>query len=561
MQKVTRNTYSLFQRKTGSQTIWYARFWDDELQSYTGKRSTGQTTKAAAHRQVQKWLIEGLPQQERNTPKISQQRILTAIRKSLIENGTIKKEDNHEDSELIKLFYTKVTNDKMSGGETFVDYLNRFWDWNGDYVRSRHERKKSIGQKYVDSCLTHIKLHIAPYFKDMLLSDITTKSLDDFMRSIPRRDDDPKNGYSRRSINGMMKVIKVALKHAVRLDIIPRNPADKIELLADDTLERGILSPAELERLFNLKWCDERGKIAAILAAVSGMRIGEIVALQIENIDLERNIIHVLHSYSSKERKIKGTKTGKSRIIFTDPLILQMLVYLHTKNPYQSSFIFYGLESDKPIRVETLEKYTEKALAEIFGDDVRNSINNERNEIAKALAEHNVTKSDEIIALTKDNMDVANKTVTISRKYAVINNTLKVQRMTNKRVLTIEPVLMKKLAVFCSKSPFVFILQGNERDKPININRLAEKEMDKFLRLCGEIVRKERNISFHGFRHFFNSTIRGTVSDETLRLQTGHTNAKMTDQYDHITDERGEQLRKAVQMKILPFIPDKVTGE
>jgi hypothetical protein len=30
---------------------------------------------------------------------------------------------------------------------------------------------------------------------------------------------------------------------------------------------------------------------------------------------------------------------------------------------------------------------------------------------------------------------------------------------------------------------------------------------------------------------------------------------KMTDLYDHMTDDRGEQLRKAVQAKILPFIP------
>jgi hypothetical protein len=51
-----------------------------------------------------------------------------------------------------------------------------------------------------------------------------------------------------------MKFIKKAMKEAVRLEIIPRNPADKIELLADDPRERGILTPAELERLFRLEW-------------------------------------------------------------------------------------------------------------------------------------------------------------------------------------------------------------------------------------------------------------------------------------------------------------------
>jgi integrase len=79
--------------------------------------------------------------------------------------------------------------------------------------------------------------------------------------------------------------------------------------------------------------------------------------------------------------------------------------------------------------------------------------------------------------------------------------------------------------------------------------------------LMGEIVRNERNLTFHGFQHFFNSTIRGTVSDDILRLQTGRRGAKMTDHYDHITDDRGEQLRQAVQAKILPFLPKKAAGE
>jgi integrase len=77
----------------------------------------------------------------------------------------------------------------------------------------------------------------------------------------------------------------------------------------------------------------------------------------------------------------------------------------------------------------------------------------------------------------------------------------------------------------------------------------------KTLMAYGEIARRERNVSFHGFRHFFNSTIRGTVSDDILRLQTGHLDEKMTDLYDHMTDDRGDQLRSAIQTKILPYIP------
>ena len=104
------------------------------------------------------------------------------------------------------------------------------------------------------------------------------------------------------------------------------------------------------------------------------------------------------------------------------------------------------------------------------------------------------------------------------------------------------------------------IVRGSDRDAPLDFGRIDQKEAEKLTIIYGEIVRRERNISFHGFRHFFNSTIRGTVSDDILRLQTGHLDPDMTDDYDHMTDERGEQLRKAVQAKILPFIP-KAVGE
>jgi site-specific recombinase XerD len=377
MEEVTRNSYSLYQRQTGNRTIWYARFWDDELQAYSSGRSTGQTTKAAANRQVQKWLTEGLPESIKRNPSVSQKRILTAISKYLCETGTIEKTDNYETEELIKLFYTQVTNQQMSSAEGFIDYLLRFWDWNGDYVRGRLERKKSIGKKYVDNCRSIITMHIAPYFKDMSLADVTTLSLENFMRSIPRRDDDPENGYSRRTINIMMKTIKKPLADAVRLRIIPRNPADGVELLADDTRERGIVTPSELERLFQLEWADERGKTASILAAVSGMRLSEITGLQINNLDKVRNIIHVLHSYTSYEQRLKTTKTGKTRIIYTDSSIIELLEDLHTRNPHEGTYIFWGLEPNKPIRSESIEKYLESAFATLLGEEVRKGITDE----------------------------------------------------------------------------------------------------------------------------------------------------------------------------------------
>ncbi|MDR3139974.1 MAG: hypothetical protein LBT95_09950 [Treponema sp.] len=157
MQDVTRNSYSLYKRETGSRTIWYVRFWDDETQSYSSGRSTGQTAKPAAHRQVQKWLAEGIPELKKRDYKTAQNRLMGAIAKHLQDAGVIKKGEIQDAGEIIKLFYAQVTNTQMSSGEGFVAYLYRFWDWNGAYVQGRLERGKTIGKRYMEDCRKRIE--------------------------------------------------------------------------------------------------------------------------------------------------------------------------------------------------------------------------------------------------------------------------------------------------------------------------------------------------------------------------------------------------------------------
>jgi integrase len=560
MQDITRNSYSLYKRKSGGRTVWYVRFWDDDFQTYSSGRSTGQTIEAVAHRVAQKWLAEGIPEAKKGNQKVSQKRMLSAITKYLEDAGVLDAERKYETGEILKLLYSHITNQQLSSTEGFIAYLLRFWDWNGDYVQGRLERKKSIGRKYVDDCRSIILRHIKPFFKDMALCDVTTFSLESFMKSIPRRDMDSQNGYSRRSINIMMKLIKKALKDAVRLGIIPRNPADNIELLADDTRGRGILSSVELQRLFQIEWADERGKIAAILAAVSGMRLGEIVALQCNDIDPDRNIIHLRHNYSAKEKRLKVPKSGKERIIYTDKTIVQMIVDLHSKNPYQGSYVFWGLEPDKPIRFETIEKYLEKALAALLGEEIQQAITADWQEAARILALSDGVHPDEIISAGKDTIDTTQNCIRIHHSYTFKNNTLIVLKEDKERIIPIKASVLQRITTLCRKEPYVFIFGGKESNNLISFENLKPNEEKRLTLLLGEIARRERNVSFHGFRHFFNSIIEGTVSDDILRLQTGHADEKMTDLYDHMTDDRGEQLRKAVQAKILPFIP-KVAGE
>jgi integrase len=350
------------------------------------------------------------------------------------------------------------------------------------------------------------------------------------------------------------------LKEAVRLGILPRNPADGVELLADDRRERGILTPDELNRLFKMEWPDERSKTAAILASVSGMRISEITGLRIEDLDLERRVIHVRHSFSVYEKRLKGTKNEKARFIYTDASILKILAELHQRNPYQNSYIFWGSDPGKPMRYETIEAHLEKALAALMGEILTAAVNDEWRNLASVLASKIGLAPYETAAVRSDNLDTAQDVLHIRGCYSFSKKQVGIMNYSEEKAIPLEASQLKRLAAFCGRNPYIFIVPGADLGKPLDFEALTPDQAEKMKLLIGEIVRNERNLTFHGFRHFFNSTIRGTVSDDILRLQTGHLDEKMTDLYDHMTDDRGEQLRKAVQVKILPFIPEASSG-
>jgi integrase len=315
-----------------------------------------------------------------------------------------------------------------------------------------------------------------------------------------------------------------------------------------------------LKRLFQLKWKDERSKTASILASVSGMRISEITGLRIDDLDMKHLAIHVRHSFSAYEKRLKGTKNEKARFIITNTVILNMLSKLYKKNPMGNSFIFWGINTDKPMRHETIEAHLEKVLATLMGEKLKTIVNNEWRSLASALAENIDLATHEMIAIKSTNIDTTEDALRIRYCYSCPKRKVEIVNYEKEKVIPLDMSLKKRLLTICKNDTNVFILRGIDREKPLDFKKLKPDESENIMLNMGEIVRLERNLTFHGFRHFFNSTIRGTVSDDILRLQTGHLDEDMTDLYDHFTDERGEQLRKAIQKKILPFIP-KASGQ
>ena len=72
-----------------------------------------------------------------------------------------------------------------------------------------------------------------------------------------------------------------------------------------------------------------------------------------------------------------------------------------------------------------------------------------------------------------------------------------------------------------------------------------------------EEERTRRYLCFHGWRHFFNTTMRtNNISDGKLQKMTGHKSLEMTDRYTHFKADDFQDVKK-IQAKILQM-PRKV---
>jgi integrase len=100
-----------------------------------------------------------------------------------------------------------------------------------------------------------------------------------------------------------------------------------------------------------------------------------------------------------------------------------------------------------------------------------------------------------------------------------------------------------------------FIFWGTEPGKPMFL-RAFLYDLRKAMCDIGISIeeQKRRNLTFHSWRHYYNSALRGTVPDETLRKFVGHESEEMTDNYDHVTNEQIDSMYKAMEAKILPFV-------
>ena len=181
-------------------------------------------------------------------------------------------------------------------------------------------------------------------FKDVNIKTIQPKDVSNYLRKLSRR------YTSQKTIARFRLILNLICKYAVERGEIQYNPCDAANTPKGlETSKREAASEEDEAIIKN----DTDNWLFPFFAIYSGMRKGEILALQWKDIDFENDLINVYKSISHDGDRpiVKDTKTGRSRVV---PLLKPLKERL-IKIEYQSkeNYIF----SDDGINPLTNRRY------------------------------------------------------------------------------------------------------------------------------------------------------------------------------------------------------------
>lgn len=205
----------------------------------------------------------------------------------------------------------KLTNDNP----IFVDY---FWNWAttfrlpgaSDATKRRYTSQTNILRKYFGP------------------TKINNINRNDYQKFINRYGED----HSKITVKKLHGVIKACISDAYDEGIVPQNFTNRINLVWDDKKTRHIeyLSIAEIQKLIEVTKSSlyhiYTTPYMILTAIYTGMRLGEIMALQWDDIDENKQTININKSYDYISQKVKAPKNSSSkRTIYISESLIKIL--------------------------------------------------------------------------------------------------------------------------------------------------------------------------------------------------------------------------------------------
>jgi len=221
-----------------------------------------------------------------------------------------------------------VKQNKTSLNRTFKEYANDFFlPEKCPHIRRLKEEKKSIGQRYIKEQRKKLEkyIFIDTVFSNKKMQDITRGDILDFRTRLINKN------VGMNSINKIIGVLKIVFREALFREELFRDPTSGLGNIKYQTREKGIFSIEEIKQLFPKDslgpWKSLKAYTCFLMAALTGMRRGEILALHWKNVYFKEKYILVCEAW--KDKDIIGLpKWNHKRITAIPNILIKKLVEL-----------------------------------------------------------------------------------------------------------------------------------------------------------------------------------------------------------------------------------------
>ena len=154
-----------------------------------------------------------------------------------------------------------------------------------DFAEEWLTKKKKLSNTTFVNYENMLHKHIEPYFKDVILSNITPSHLQDYI-------DEKATEISINTVSKHISLMRSIFKKAVYKGYIQSNPAESLDRLRRKRPQINVYNEAELKQLMSVA----KGTVLEVpifFAVMFGLRRSEIIGLRWEDIDFEKKTLTI----------------------------------------------------------------------------------------------------------------------------------------------------------------------------------------------------------------------------------------------------------------------------
>ncbi len=189
-----------------------------------------------------------------------------------------------------------------------------------------HKRDELTQKDYISK----IDRMIIPYFRSYNLEDIKPFDIEKWQNKLLEK-------YSTTTVRRARNIFSMIFKKAIANDMISKNP---IEFADNIQVQHEKQEPYTVEEMTTImKNATGWLKVFVYLAFTTGMRPGELMGLQWDDIDFEKKVIHLKRSITKGVIKTDTLTKNHNRLVIVPGFVLNMLHKHKTKSKNEWVFV------------------------------------------------------------------------------------------------------------------------------------------------------------------------------------------------------------------------------